>query len=108
MLKKFIFLALLSIFPLSACGGSDSVSDDCDDQDEECLNYDDDDEGGLSSGLEKVMTIGGFIIGAIIICILIYFIGRAAGLFRSSRGSEQASSSTAPPHTSRMRGSTSA
>ena len=44
MLKKFIFLALLSIFTLSACGGSDSVSDDCDDQDEECLNYDDDDE----------------------------------------------------------------
>ena len=61
--------------------------------------YDDDDEGGLSSGLEKVMTIGGFIIGAIIICILIYFIGRAAGLFRSSRGSEQASSSTAPAST---------
>ena len=44
MLKKFIFLALLSIYTLSACGGSDSVSDDCDDQDEECLNYDDDDE----------------------------------------------------------------
>ena len=43
MLKKFIFLALLSIFTLSACGG-DSVDDDCDDQDEECLNYDDDDD----------------------------------------------------------------
>ena len=55
--------------------------------------YDDDDEGGLSSGLEKVMTIGGFIIGAIIICILIYFIGRAAGLFKSSRGSAESTPS---------------
>ena len=53
--------------------------------------YDDDDDGGISSKLEKAMTIGGFIVGAIIICILIYFIGRAAGLFRTGRGSESAS-----------------
>ena len=45
MLKKFIFLALLSIFTLSACGGGDSVDNDCDDQtDEECLNPDDDED----------------------------------------------------------------
>ncbi len=62
---------------------SKSYSDDDDDE------YYDDDEGGLSSGLEKVMTIGGFIIGAIIICILIFFIGRAAGLFKTGRGSEE-------------------
>ena len=41
----------------------------------------DDDDGGISSKLEKAMTIGGFIIGAIIICLLIFFIGRAAGFF---------------------------
>ena len=51
--------------------------DDVDDDD------DDDDGDGISSKLEKAMTIGGFVIGAIIICVLIYFIGRAAGLFGS-------------------------
>ena len=40
----------------------------------------DDEDGEVSSKLEKAMTIGGFIIGAIIICILIFFIARAAGL----------------------------
>ena len=73
-------------------GSSQSSSRYTDEDDEEY--YDDDDEGGLSSGLEKVMTIGGFLIGAIIICILIFFIGRAAGLFRSSRGSEESSASS--------------
>ena len=34
----------------------------------------------ISSKLEKAMTIGGFIIGAIIICILIYMVASAAGL----------------------------
>ena len=51
----------------------------------------DDDEGGISAKLEKAMTIGGFIIGAIIICTLIYFIAKGAGFFRS--GDEE---STAP------------
>lgn len=47
------------------------------DDDEE---YDeDDDDSDISSPLEKAMTIGGFIIGAIIICILIFFIAKAAG-----------------------------
>lgn len=52
--------------------------EDMDDEDD----YDDDDDDGISSKLEKAMTIGGFIIGAIIICILIYFIGTAAGIFK--------------------------
>ena len=56
-------------------------------------DYDDDDDDGGSTGLEKAMTIGGFIIGAVIICILIYFIGRAAGLFNF--GDKDSSSSSA-------------
>ncbi len=45
---------------------------------------DDDDEGddngkGISTKLEKAMTIGGLIVGAIIICILVYFIVFASG-----------------------------
>lgn len=51
-------------------------------EDEDDEYEDDDEEGGISSKLEKAMTIGGFIIGAIIICILIYFIGTAAGIFK--------------------------
>ena len=59
----------------------DKEEDDEDEYDEEYDDEDDDDdEGEVSSKLEKAMTIGGFIIGAIIICILIFFIARAAGL----------------------------
>lgn len=59
-----------------------AVQDDGDDEDDEYDEDDDeDDKDGISSKLEKAMTIGGFIIGAIIICILIYFIGAAAGIF---------------------------
>lgn len=58
--------------------------DDDEEEEEEDAEYDEDeddeDEGEISSKLEKAMTIGGFIIGAIIICILIFFIARAAGL----------------------------
>ena len=60
--------------------------DDMDDEEE----YDDDDDDGISSKLEKAMTIGGFIIGAIIICILIYFIGTAAGIFKFGSNKEEA------------------
>ena len=42
---------------------------------------DDDDDDKVSGGLERAMTIGGFIVGALIILILIYFIGKAAGIF---------------------------
>ena len=51
-------------------------------EEEESYDEDEDEEDGISSKLEKAMTIGGFIIGAIIICILVYFIGTAAGVFR--------------------------
>ncbi|HIS26117.1 MAG TPA: Stk1 family PASTA domain-containing Ser/Thr kinase [Candidatus Pullilachnospira intestinigallinarum] len=63
----------------------DEYSDEEYDEDEE------DDEGEISSKLEKAMTIGGFIIGAIIICILIFFIARAAGLvdFGGQSGQDQ-------------------
>ncbi|MGI6010559.1 MAG: Stk1 family PASTA domain-containing Ser/Thr kinase [Ruminococcus sp.] len=55
---------------------------DDDMEDDESYDEDEEDEDGISSKLEKAMTIGGFIIGAIIICILVYFIGTAAGVFR--------------------------
>ncbi|NCB91626.1 MAG: Stk1 family PASTA domain-containing Ser/Thr kinase [Clostridia bacterium] len=54
--------------------------EDIEEDDAEYEDEDDEDEGEISSKLEKAMTIGGFIIGAIIICILIFFIARAAGL----------------------------
>ncbi len=41
---------------------------------------DDDDDDGISSKLEKAMTIGGFIIGALIIAISIFFIAKGMGL----------------------------
>ena len=70
--------------------------DDDEDEDEEDNEYDEDedddeDEGEISSKLEKAMTIGGFIIGAIIICILIFFIAKAAGLvnFGSKKEDDQ-------------------
>lgn len=56
-------------------------------------DYDDDDEG-ISSKLEKAMTIGGFIVGALIICVLIYFIGKAAGIFKFGSTASQATDST--------------
>lgn len=59
---------------------------------------DDEDEGesgGISTRLEKAMTIGGLIIGAVIIIILIVFIGRASGIF--SFGSSKDDSSTKKP-----------
>ena len=58
-----------------------------DDDDDE-----DDDEG--PSGFEKVVTIGGFILGAVIILILILFIGNMAGLFHFGRSSSRDTSST--------------
>lgn len=59
--------------------GYDNYGDD-DDEEE----YDDDEDGGkgISTKLEKAMTIGGLIIGAIIICILVYFIVSATDLFK--------------------------
>ena len=53
---------------------------------EEEDDEDDEDEGYISNKLEKAMTIGGFIVGALIICILVYFIASAAGIFKFGPG----------------------
>lgn len=57
-----------------------------DDEDED--DDDDDERGGINTKLEKAMTIGGLIIGGIIICILIYMIASAAGLIGGSKKQE--------------------
>lgn len=65
------------------------------DEDEEEEAYDEDDDeddderGGINTKLEKAMTIGGLIIGAVIICILIYFVASAAGIVGGSKNSGQ-------------------
>ena len=43
--------------------------------------YDDDEGHGIHSGLEKAMSIGAWVLGAVILCLLILVIGRAAGIF---------------------------
>lgn len=51
------------------------------------LDEEDEDRNGINRRLEKAMTIGGFIIGALIIAILIFLIGKATGIFNfSSKG----------------------
>ena len=62
---------------------------DRDDDDDE-----DDDDDAVSSKLEKAITIGGFLIGAVIIIILIVVIGNMAGLFNKKSGSGSSSSSS--------------
>ncbi len=57
----------------------DTYEEDIEEMDEEDEEDDDDDDDGISSKLEKAMTIGGFIIGALIIAISIFFIAKAAG-----------------------------
>ena len=57
--------------------------------DEEEDEDDDDERGGINTKLEKAMTIGGLIIGAVIICILIYFVASAAGIVGGSGNSGQ-------------------
>ncbi len=54
----------------------------------------DDGTDEVSSKLEKAITIGGFLIGAVIIIILIVVIGNMAGLFNGSSSSSAASSSS--------------
>ncbi len=51
--------------------------------DEDGFDLDDDEDTGrgINRRLEKAMTIGGFIVGALILCVLIVLIGNAAGLF---------------------------
>lgn len=49
--------------------------DGLEDEDEE------DGDGGINRRLEKALTIGGFIVGALILVVLVALIGNAAGLF---------------------------
>ncbi|MGN0356905.1 MAG: Stk1 family PASTA domain-containing Ser/Thr kinase [Blautia sp.] len=62
--------------------------DDSDDYDSEDDYDEEDDKGGkgISSKLEKAMTIGGLVVGAIIICILVYTIVSATGLLKFGSG----------------------
>ena len=75
----------------------DEDDDDDDDGEYDYSDYedddDDDDDDESSSGLEKAITIGGFVIGAIIIVILIFFIARAAGLLGGGTKDNSSSSS---------------
>lgn len=41
----------------------------------------DEDEGGVSPKLEKFMTIGSIVVGALILCVFLALVGSAAGLF---------------------------
>ena len=61
---------------------------DSDDYDSEDDYDEEDDKGGkgISSKLEKAMTIGGLVVGAIIICILVYTIASATGLLKFGSG----------------------
>lgn len=61
---------------------SDYEDDEDDDEDDYDEDYEDDDEEEDDSGsrLEKVITIGGFVVGAVIICVLIYVIAQALGI----------------------------
>ena len=53
-----------------------------------------DDDSDISSGLEKAVTIGSFIVCGLIIFILIFFIAKAAGLIGNSRRGAQVSTPT--------------
>lgn len=64
------------------------------DEENEDNYYGDEEEGDLTSKLEKAMTIGGFIVGALIIIVLIYFIARAANIFDLTRQSGSSSTTT--------------
>ncbi len=64
---------------------------------EDDYDDEDDDDGMISNKLEKAMTIGGFIVGALIICILIYFIGQAMGIFKFGSGNGDEAEITPTP-----------
>ena len=62
------------------------------------LSYEEDDDledDEEESGLEKAITIGGFLIGAVIIIILIAVVGNMAGLFNFGRKKTTAATSSA-------------
>lgn len=78
----------------------DEEDEDEDEEEDDRDSYDEDDDDKAGNKLEKIITIGGFAIAAIIICMLIYFIAQAAGIVggkgptAASSGSASSSSST--------------
>ena len=62
--------------------------------DENDLDDEDDDKGGLHRGLEKAMMIGGFIVGALIIVVLLVYIVNMTGLFKGGIKKNQTEQST--------------
>ncbi len=73
---------------------------DDNDENENIRRYDDEEDDNdkrgdaVSSKLEKAITIGGFLIGAVILIILIVVIGNMAGLFNRSSSSSSSSLSS--------------
>lgn len=63
--------------------------------DENDLDDDDDEKGGLHRGLEKAMMIGGFIVGALIIVVLLVYIVNMTGLFKGGIKKNPTEQSTA-------------
>ena len=61
---------------------------------------DEDDDEKAGNKLEKIITIGGFAIAAIIICMLIYFIAQAAGIVGGKGPTADASSASSASSTS--------
>ncbi len=74
--------------------------DSYDEDDDDSYYDDDDDDEKAGNKLEKIITIGGFAIAAIIICMLIYFIAQAAGIVGGKGPTADASSASSASSTS--------
>lgn len=70
----------------------DEYDDDYEDDDYDDDEDDDDDDSG--SRVEKVITIGGFVVGGVIICILIYVIAQALGFVGGGRDTSDGNSAS--------------
>lgn len=74
--------------------------DSYEEDDDDSYYDDDDDDEKAGNKLEKIITIGGFAIAAIIICMLIYFIAQAAGIVGGKGPTADASSASSASSTS--------
>jgi serine/threonine-protein kinase len=86
----------------SAAGGNQETGNDYEprtrryeEPDEDDEDDEDDDQDGISSALEKAVTIGGFIIGGIIIILLGVFIAHAMGVIGGGSSSSSREESSA-------------
>ena len=83
------------------CGTVIFFDENAFDMEEDDSYYDDDDDDEKAGNkLEKIITIGGFAIAAIIICMLIYFIAQAAGIVGGKGPTADASSASSASSTS--------